>query len=138
MSHVLDTSAVIALLRGEPGAAVVEGLLAGSRITQINLSEILRTADRLELPVLGAELASDLAALTGPFESAATVDAVRAAELITLSYTERPDGRTNGVLSYGDAWCIATAERLGLPVLTAERAWADLQGHLTTKIALIR
>jgi PIN domain nuclease of toxin-antitoxin system len=39
-------------------------------------------------------------------------------------------------ISLGDAACLATAEALGLPVLTADRAWATL--GIDLDIRLIR
>lgn len=145
MTHLLDSSAVLAWLRSEDGAGLVEEHLTGGVVTAFNLSEILRTADRLNHPVTGRHLASDLSALGIHYETTATAgDAVRAAELITLSYVERAKAKAadpdavNGTLSYGDAWCIAVGERLQLRVLTAERSWRTLEPHLKTPIALIR
>jgi PIN domain nuclease of toxin-antitoxin system len=57
------------------------------------------------------------------------VDAVRAAELRRIS-------RHRG-LSLGDRSCLALAARLGAPVLTADRAWVDIDG-LAIPITLIR
>jgi len=41
-----------------------------------------------------------------------------------------------GALSLGDRACLALGERLGLPVVTADRAWADLD--LDVAVSLIR
>jgi len=40
-------------------------------------------------------------------------------------------------LSLGDRSCLALARRLGLPVLTADRAWADLP-RLGVTVRLLR
>jgi PIN domain nuclease of toxin-antitoxin system len=45
-------------------------------------------------------------------------------------------GRHRGVLSLGDAACLATARLLGVPAITADRAWAALP--LGVEIRLIR
>jgi PIN domain nuclease of toxin-antitoxin system len=39
-------------------------------------------------------------------------------------------------VSLGDRFCLALAEELGLPALTADRRWKDL--HLSIEIRLIR
>ena len=41
-SVVLDASALIAFLRGEPGAEVVRHVIAGSSISAVNYSEVLK------------------------------------------------------------------------------------------------
>ena len=37
---VLDASALLALLRSEPGAKKVEGALAGARMSVVNMAEV--------------------------------------------------------------------------------------------------
>lgn len=49
-------------------------------------------------------------------------DTVRAAELILLSKADRDPGS----LSLGDGLCIATAERLGLPLTDGDRYWSNV------------
>jgi len=38
---LLDTSAIIALLKKEPGYEILEGLIANSSISSVNLSELV-------------------------------------------------------------------------------------------------
>lgn len=114
---MLDASALIALLREEPGAAAVEGLLDSAAISAVNLSEVqAKLVERgtpaanawswlidLDLQVVDfdlsqARIAGDLRALTG----------------------------CRG-LSFADRACLALAQVLARPAITADRAWADLE-----------
>jgi PIN domain nuclease of toxin-antitoxin system len=113
---VLDASAVLALLNSEPGAAEVGAHLPGAFLSAVNAAEVAA-----KLVDAGAE-AEDagrsllrLGARILPFEQA---DVVPAAHLRTAS-------RSAG-LSLGDRACLALAERLAVPALTADRAWAEL------------
>ena len=42
MSIVLDSSSVLAVIDGEPGADVVGGVLMGASISAVNYSEVIR------------------------------------------------------------------------------------------------
>jgi ribonuclease VapC len=117
---LLDASAVIALLKDEPGAAVVIAALEGSTISAVNLTEVLgkllpgneragTALDMLNIPVL-------------PFTDREAAAAGR------LLNTHR------GVLSLGDAACLATAHAHSLPVLTADRAWTALDIGLDIRL----
>jgi ribonuclease VapC len=113
---VLDASAVLALLRGEPGADAVAALWPGVRVSAVNLSEVAaKLADR------GAgeeEIRDTLAELELRVEPFDGEDAIAAGLL-------RPPTRSDG-LSLADRACLALAVRLGLPVVTADRRWTEL------------
>ncbi len=113
---VLDASALLALVQGEPGGAEVEARLRGSRISAVNLSEVL--AKGLERGVGlddGLERLEALRLRVEPFDAA----------LAAAAAALRPATRHAG-LSLGDRACLALAGRLGLPALTAEGAWRGL------------
>jgi ribonuclease VapC len=120
---VIDASAFLAYLYGEPGADRVEDALArGARISAVNWSEVLgKAADA------GERVERDLRKLLdeqGVGQLLEVVpfgrdDAERAAAL-------RRATRQHG-LSLGDRACLALGWRLGAPVLTADRAWLDLE-----------
>jgi ribonuclease VapC len=123
---VLDTSALLAYVSREPGREVVEAVIGNACISAANWAEAVgRLVDR------GGSLESVRAAL-----SIAPIDVVdfnqslaeTAGALITRT-------RTKG-LSLGDRACLALAAREGLPAITADRAWADLD--LGVSIRLIR
>jgi ribonuclease VapC len=129
---VLDASALLAYLQDEPGADLVEGAIAGgATMSSVNLAEVLS---------LSAAHGVDPAALVvglverGLLGDAITVapfgqdDAVRAAEL-------RPATRKFG-LSLADRACVALAQRLEVPVLSADTAWAHAE--LDVELRLIR
>ncbi|MDH6133911.1 ribonuclease VapC [Kitasatospora sp. MAA4] len=144
MTHVLDSSAVLAWLFQERGEEVVDPVLTGATLTTTNLAEVCRRAEQRGYQRATADLAEDLVSAGLTLEETVTpADAVRAAELIRLSYDER-DCRTRrgeektAVLSLGDGICIAVAERLGLPAMTSDRAWKDLENLFHTKVVLIR
>ncbi len=123
---VLDSSALIAYLRDEPGASVVKDVLGDALISSVNLTEVLTkmvkqgstiafaadTFAALEIPV--ADFTRDLA------EDAAEISAETAAYGLSL----------------GDRACLALARREHLPVMTADRAWREVD--IGVEIELIR
>ncbi len=128
---VLDASALLALLRDEPGADVVQGVVeVGAVISTINYSEVLaRLIDDRKSP---AEAAATVARVTSgvlgvvPLSQA---DAIRAAALRRPS---RPYG-----LSLADRACLALASRLNRRVFTADRSWARVPAF-AVPVTLIR
>lgn len=115
MGHlVLDASAVIAYFTGEPG------------------HDAVLAAFESECAISAAQWAE----VAGHFCQEATSWAMAAAILAHHGVTVEPvlaeDGaraglmrRTHPSLPLGDRLCLATAERLGSEVLTADRAWGS-------------
>lgn len=124
---VLDTSAILAWLRGEPGDDQVHGVLSTAHMSSVNWSELSQ-----KLHQHGTDARRTVARLRAfgvqvqPFDD---TDAVRAAELWSVT-------RACG-LSLGDRACLALAEKLDAPAYTADRSWKDLQG-VELDIRLIR
>jgi ribonuclease VapC len=113
---VFDASALLALLNDEPGGDRAVAALNGASINAVNLSEVLGHLLRRGVPsVAGVEAILSFGLDVVPFDRGLAVDT---AEL------ER-DVRQLG-LSLGDRACLATARRLRLPALTADRAWLRL------------
>lgn len=115
MTAVLDASALIAWLRGEPGADRVREILGapgGALISAVNLCEVLQQPDGdltqlvagtdpiLDVRPFGREHAGDAAALFG---------ATRAAGL-----------------GLADRACLALARATGGPAITTDRAWSTV------------
>lgn len=118
---VLDASALLAWLQGEPGAERVdEALHQGATIHTVNWAEVLsRLASRGATP---ADVARQLTE-RGILGQLLTVDLGQAgdAAMVADLYTFT---RSAG-LSLSDRYCLALGRRLGVPVLTTDRAWDE-------------
>lgn len=126
LERVLDASALLALLLAEPGADVVRQHLRGSLMCAVNHAEVLARLVRH-----GKSLEDCLDRLARLELSVVPFDAHRAA----LSASLLPKGATVG-LSLGDRACLSLGMARDLPVLTADRHWADLD--LGVRVELIR
>ena len=122
---VLDTSAVLALLLGEPGAETVADAIAdGAAMSTVAYAEVATVLIRndLDLDVL-VQVAAQMRV-----ELFTTADANAAAALIV-------QGERLG-LSLGDRACLALAIRLNACVLTADSAWTKLD--IGVDVVLVR
>jgi ribonuclease VapC len=124
---ILDASALLAFLWVEPGAdQVVAELERGALISSVNLSEALtKVVDRGtpldEILPVTQRINSEVV----PFNE----------ELAVAAAALRPRTRHLG-LSLGDRACLALALARGLPVLTADRHWTQID--LGVAVRLIR
>ena len=98
---VLDASALLAYLREEPGAEVVDGLLADARMTSVNWAEVVQKSLSAGVDVEGMQ--EDLQALGMRVEPFLPVDGERAGRLWPLT-------RQQG-LSLGDRACLSLGLR---------------------------
>ena len=114
---VLDASAVLALLRGEPGGDTVADYIGEAAISAVNLQEVakemLREGASIERvrPVLD-ELGLDVR----PHDSQAACAAA------ALYEQTRQHGR-----GLGDRSCMALGLQLAVPVLATDREWAKIE-----------
>jgi PIN domain nuclease of toxin-antitoxin system len=123
---LFDSSALLALLHEEPGADAVGPLVPRAAMSVVNYAEVLIGLRRGGLPeALAVEIVERLALRLVRVDPAI---ARGAAEIVAAS-------RAHG-LSLGDAFCLATARELNLPVVTADRIWAKLR--LGVKITVVR
>jgi ribonuclease VapC len=123
---VLDASAVLALLRAEPGAGRVAAALPTSQLASVNAAEVVA---RLIQEGAGSDSARQtVLALGCPI---LPIDAELGFRAGTLAEITAWRG-----LSLGDRCCLALAERDDLTALTADQAWSGLK--LPIKIAMIR
>ncbi len=129
---VLDSSALLAFLQGEPGSlAVLESLTAGAVLNVVNYSEVLtRLAGAGESPE-HADRRLREEGLIGGIVAIVPVTQEDAVEIARLRDATRAQG-----LSLGDRACLATATRLQRPAVTADRAWASVD--IGVPIRLIR
>ena len=119
---VLDASAVLAWVLGERGAATVDRVLPVCVVPASAMVEVLYRAPERGHRQRPADLHTDLLALGVRVEPLVDADTVRAAQLIATSKADREKGS----LSLEDGLCIATAERLGLPLTGGDRYWAEV------------
>lgn len=115
--YVLDASAVLALLQQEPGAEQVAVVLQEAAMSAVNWSEVLQKAIARNVNIQGMQ--SDLEALGIKFMPFSVSQADLAAQLWVPT-------KTYG-LSLGDRACLSIALELKATVLTADRAWGQLQ-----------
>lgn len=112
---VLDASALLAMLKSEPGAARVVALLPNAAVSAVNLSEVVAKLAEHGMPELAIRAALDgLNLRIHDFDEHAAV----------LAGLLRPSTKPLG-LSLGDRACLALALDLGLPAVTTERVWAN-------------
>ena len=127
---VLDASAVLALLFNEPGSeAMVHALDAGDAVmSAVNVGEVASALHREEVSDAVAILRGLVAQVSVvPFDLR---HAEMVGELLPLT--------TALGLSLGDRACLALARLRKEPVLTADRAWAELPGSVGVEVRLVR
>ena len=125
-ASILDASSLVAFLHDEPGSdAVVDAIAETATVSIVNWAETLSKIayDGVDPPQVATPLRETLI-----LEPLTETDCIEIARL-------RPLTKAHG-LSLADRACLALAKRLGLPILTADRDWADLDLGIT--IHLIR
>lgn len=124
----MDASALLALLKLEPGHEIVETHIRESRIGAVNFGEVAQrlmregwsreqfetTADALNIAVI-------------PIDANLAIDGAEIREI----------GRKAG-LSQADCLCLALAKRKNATVLTADRAWMKMSEATGVTVRLIR
>ena len=123
---VMDSSAVLASIHGEPGADVVRAALAGAVISAINFAEVVSKLISRGLPEAEAAIA---ARRFGTQVVEVDEDQAIAAGMIHAAT------RAAGI-SMADAFCLALAKQRGTPALTSDRAWKTLD--VGVEVMLIR
>jgi PIN domain nuclease of toxin-antitoxin system len=123
---VLDASAILALLRAEPGAEQVAGVIGNALVSVINEAEVIgKLIWRGQAPEQALGIVKSL-----PYR---LIDLDR--ELCRRAGSWWAVTKPQG-LSLGDRCCLALAQREKLPALTTDTSWADVA--LGVEIRLIR
>jgi ribonuclease VapC len=124
---ILDASALLALLKEEPGSEqVVEAITEGVAISTVNFSEVVAKLNEAGMPEDAIHKSLDSLGLEiVDFDS----------ELAYLAGLLRPLTKRAG-LSLGDRCCLALAQNRDLPVFTTDRQWANLS--LSIQIHVLR
>lgn len=110
---VLDASALLAFLQGEPGSDVVAPILNRAALSSVNWSEVVQKAIARGVDVSG--LREDVTALGLHIMPFGAEDAEAAAQLWPATVRLG--------LSLGDRACIALGQRLQVTILTADQSW---------------
>jgi ribonuclease VapC len=123
---VLDSSAVLAWIFGEPGRERVADALPRALLDAVNLAEV--TSKLVDHGYVATEIG----------------DALRDLDVTVVAFTEarateagllREETRSAG-LSLGDRACLALAIELGVPALAADKRWTN--ARTKAKVELIR
>ena len=125
---VLDASALLALLKDEPGAAVVAGALAEARISAVNWAEAVSHFVHAGMPP------AEVDAMLRPLS--VSVVAADAALGVVAGRLRGPTASAG--LSLGDRFCLALALRDGVPAMTADRQWGSIADAVGARIVIIR
>lgn len=121
---VIDSSALIALLLGEPGSELVAKNLKNAVISSVNYAELVSVlSKRMDIDEITMLLEGIIEEVM-PFSKE---DSIRVGSLYNKT-------KQYG-LSLGDRACIALGERLGSQVYTADKAWAKLS--LDVKVVVV-
>jgi len=123
----------MALVHDEEGAAlVVEAIAAGAAMSVANWAEVLsNVAADGDDP---REVASRLGEAAVGKAASIWVDAITAADCVAIGEM-RPATKPQGI-SLADRACLVLAARLGVPALTSDQKWAEVD--VEAEVVLIR
>ena len=125
---VLDASALLALLRDETGANMVAEAIADARMSSVNYAEVISHFNHAGMP------AKQIDAMLKPLP-VAVIEADQA--LATIAGHLRAVTSKAG-LSLGDRFCLALAQRDGLPAVTADKQWRTVADAAGVTVRVIR
>ena len=121
--YLLDASALLAVIRDEPGADRVLAVLDNSEIHAVNLAEVVRKLVAFGKPVDEVIAYTDALNL----EVLEELNVKQVHEVAKLA----PEAKRLG-LSVRDCVCLVIAEWLGMTAVTAERRWSEIRGRKVT------
>ena len=116
IEFVLDASAVLARLHDEPGAEIVRAALPTACMSAVNYAEAISKLIDEGLPF--AEAGNVIDRL---YCEVIEADKSRSALVGSMRDATRRAGA-----SMGDRFCLQLGRELGVPVLTTDRRWKDL------------
>lgn len=116
--HLLDASALLALIFDEPGADTVREIIEDCRMHAVHLAEVLRKLVALGMPL--DEVIARIADLHLDLVEELNAGHVNAIARMT------PESKRLG-LSLGDCVCLVIAESLDLRAVTADRRWSEVR-----------
>ena len=122
---VFDASAMLILINREVGSEVVDEVATGAMISSVNHSEVVTKLVEhglTEEAIRGALDDLEIEVVDFDAEQSYTTGLLRTAT-------------RSGGLSLGDRACISLARLMGLPVMTSDRVWADLDLGVEVRLA---
>lgn len=123
-ASILDASALIAFLHDEPGSdQTLEAIARTAAVSVVNWAETLSKI---------ASDGSDPQQVVAAFEGTLILEPLIETDCLEIARL-RPLTKAHG-LSLADRACLALAKRLDLPVITADRDWADLDLGITVQL----
>jgi len=125
LPYILDSSALIALIKKEKGAEVVAANIKGAVMSSVNYAEVISVLVRKLSPEIAVSMLSKLITEVVAFDENMAVQSG-----ILYQQTKKHG------LSLGDRACIAMALAKGMRILTADKIWAELD--LDVEIKYIR
>ena len=130
MMYVMDASALLALMHGEPGSAVVDELIQDQECiaSSVNIAEVgTKLIDKGLAP---AHLTRTLKELN---VQAIDFDLEQATLCASLRLSTKHVG-----LSLGDRACLALAQLVKGTAVTGDSAWSDAAEAVSVKVLMIR
>ena len=127
-AFILDASALLAMLREEPGGDRVAEAIGEARMSVVNFSEVVSHFIHNGMP------AEQVDAMLKPLPVAlvpASADLSRIAGHLRAATAEAG-------LSLGDRFCLALAVSEKLPAWTADRQWSAIAGKVGAEVVVIR
>lgn len=125
---VLDASALLAMIKGERGAAKVAATIATARISVVNYAEVVTHFIYAGMPEREVDAMLDPLPMT-----IVPVDKAQAQLAGRLRAVTAEAG-----LSLGDRFCLALARRDGLPAWTSDLEWTKVAAAADVKVITIR
>jgi ribonuclease VapC len=125
---VLDASALLAMIREEPGGEAVAGAIARARMSAVNFAEVVSFLNHAGVP------AKQIDAMLAPLP----VEVVDADLELAFSAGRLRKTTAEAGLSLGDRFCLALAARDRLPAWTADRRWRTIASRIDVDIVVIR
>ncbi len=124
---VFDASAIIALLELEEGWTIASENLNNAIVSTINLSEVMTVMNR---KTNGQDVAGEaFKLLQNTFPHIVDFNEEQAVIAASLDSVTKQYG-----LSLGDRACLALAKHKNLPVLTADKAWKQIESGVEVRL----
>lgn len=127
---VLDTSALLAYIKGESGAEAIENIIDTCVMSAINITEAIIVLGRNNPSQLEYYQMAVSELVDHKYETDSKLMII--ASEISVKYREKHN------LSLGDCYCLALGKYLNLPIYTGDKIWHGLEKKLAIELKFIR